>query len=500
MFKNIKISEIEYVQFPFSNFIEDHFKIVLKNKEIIVNQFNGEIISSIDFGPLNQLSNLSFNIHTGKGSIIWSLILCISCLSILFFIFSGLKMSFKRLKYKKPNKFKDSESNYLILVGSENGNTYRHAKHLFEIIESNNKKVFIDQLDNYKPNSNIKQMIILTSTYGLGQPPSNAKKFIKKFEKKPLKNPFDYTVLGFGSKSYPDFCQFALDVSELLKKYEDGNPIMPIKLINNQSQTEFNSWLDQWVKHNSFNTLKYEEDKKVDFEIINKTSSEKDPNNNFTMTLRPLSKILFQSGDLIAIKIKEEVEERYYSIAKNFDGNIFLGLKKHKKGKCSKYLDNKTLESKIEARIIKNKRFHMPEEFDRLILIGNGTGIAPLLGIAYENFQRRRIDLFWGCKFKKTLKLYSAKINQLVDDDKLESFNVCYSQEPKTDKKYVQELLETNKELILDYINDKTYIMICGSIAMGNDVIKTLDDLLKNIDKHSMNDLINNDQVKVDTY
>jgi len=52
----------------------------------------------------------------------------------------------------------------------------------------------------------------------------------------------------------------------------------------------------------------------------------------------------------------------------------------------------------------------------------------------------------------------------------------------------------------LDYINDKTYIMICGSIAMGNDVIKTLDDLLKNIDKHSINDLINNDQVKVDTY
>ena len=500
VFKNIKISEIEYVQFPFSNLIEDHFKIGLKNKEIIVNQFNGEIISSIDFGLLNQLSNLSFNIHTGKGNIIWSLILCISCLSILFFIFSGLKMSIKRLKYKKTNKFKDSESNYLILVGSENGNTYRHAKYLFEIIESNNKKVFMDQLDNYKPNINIKQMIILTSTYGLGQPPSNAKKFIKKFEKNPLKNPFDYTVLGFGSKSYPDFCQFALDVSELLKKYENGNPIMPIKLINNQSQTEFSSWLDQWVKHNNFNTLKYEEDKKVYFEIINKTSSEKDPNNNFTMTLRPLSRILFQSGDLIAFKVDKESDERYYSIAKNIDENIFLGLKKHEKGKCSKYLDNKTIESKIEARIVKNKRFHMPEEFDRLILIGNGTGIAPLLGIAYENFQRKRIDLFWGCKFKNTLKLYSANINELVDDDKLESFNVCYSQEPKTDKKYVQELLETNKELILDYINDKTYVMICGSIAMGNDVIKTLDDLLKNIDKHTMNDLINNDQIKVDTY
>ena len=108
--------------------------------------------------------------------------------------------------------------------------------------------------------------------------------------------------------------------------------------------------------------------------------------------------------------------------------------------------------------------------------------------------------MFWGCKLKKSLKLYSAYINELVDDDKLQTFNVCYSQEPKKDKKYVQELLESKKELILNDINDKTYIMICGSIAMGNDMIKTLHNLLENIDEHSMNDLINNDQVKVDTY
>ena len=54
--------------------------------------------------------------------------------------------------------------------------------------------------------------------------------------------------------------------------------------------------------------------------------------------------------------------------------------------------------------------------------------------MAYENFQRKRIDLFWGCKFKKTLKLYLNNINELIEDDKLESINVCYSQEPKKKK------------------------------------------------------------------
>ena len=500
IFKKIKVSELDFIQFPFSSFVEDQFTVRLKDKELIINQFNGEVISSVDFDFVKKLSRINYNLHTGEGSIIWSVILLISCFSILFFIFSGFKITLKRIQFKSKNSFKEKESEFLILVGSENGNTNRYAKYLQEIISSNNKKVFIDQLDNYKPIENLQQIIILTSTYGLGQPPSNAKKFIKKFQKKPLKKTFNYSIVGFGSRSYPDFCQFAIDVNGLLEKYENGNSILPIKLINNQNQTEFNKWVDDWGAINNFIIQGYQENLKLDFEVIKKTKSQKDPNNNFTIRLRPLKKNVFQSGDLIAFQIGENQNERYYSIAKDFNDNIFLSIKRHLKGECSQYLDDLKVKAIIKAKIIKNDNFHAPEDCDNLILIGNGTGIAPLLGMAYENHSKKKIDIYWGSKFKKSLNLYSDIVNELIDEERLSSFNDGYSREEKLDKLYVQDLIELKKEEIIENLTNKTQIMICGSTEMGKDVVKKIKEILKDLDGFTFENLEQNNQINVDTY
>ena len=129
-------------------------------------------------------------------------------------------------------------------------------------------------------------------------------------------------------KFFLDFCQFAIDVKGLLEKYENGNSILPIKLINNQNQTEFNKWVDDWGASNNFTIQDYQENLKFNFEVVKKTKSQKDPNNNFTIRLRPLKKNIFQSGDLIAFQIGENQNERYYSIAKDFNDNIFLRLMK----------------------------------------------------------------------------------------------------------------------------------------------------------------------------
>ena len=117
----------------------------------------------------------------------------------------------------------------------------------------------------------MKQLIIVTSTYGLGQPPSNAKKFIKKYKKSPLKLPFEYCVVGFGSRSYPDFCQYALDVEKLFGNYDLGKNIIPTHLINNQSKTEYREWYNEWSVYNNFSTIETETDEMHDFQILKKT-------------------------------------------------------------------------------------------------------------------------------------------------------------------------------------------------------------------------------------
>ena len=499
-FKETTLSEISSIQFPFSPFKEDQYKLIMKEKELIINQYDGSILSSVDYSYLTMLSKTNYQLHTGSSSSIWAIILAITCIGILFFIFSGFKITLKRIKFKKKNRFNSSESSYLILVGSENGNTNRYAENIYDTIVSNGKKVFIDQLNNYKPIKNLKQLIVVTSTYGLGQPPSNAKKFIEKFTKKPIDEPFEFSVLGFGSRSYPDFCQYAIDVNETLENTLNATAKVPLKLINNQSKEDFKEWMESWTKANELTKTDFNVEEKNSFEIISRTYSKKDPNKNFTLEMKPERKLVFQSGDLIAIKPPEIDEERYYSIAKNFNNNIFLSLRRHEKGVCSIYLDELKTKTKIKARIVNNINFHIPEKFDKIILFSNGTGIAPLLGMAYENHERKPIELYWGAKYPESFKLFKDVVNELIDDERLNEIHTAYSQSEKERKKYVQDLIIENKSEIINNITNHTYIMICGSVDMGNEVMKNLNDILIESGKIGLAHYIDNDQVKVDTY
>ena len=357
-------------------------------------------------------------------------------------------------------------------------------------------------MNNYKPIKNLKQLIVVTSTYGLGQPPSNAKKFISKFKKYPIKKPYEFAVLGFGSRNYPDFCQFAIDVNEEISNDKNAKDILPLKLINNQSQSEFENWLKSWGTQNKINTsIEIENVLKNDlFHVISKTNAEKDPNSNFTLLLKSPHLKTFQSGDLLAIKPPNDENERSYSIAKTLENEIFLSLRKHENGKCSSYLDGLKVKDNVRGRIIKNINFRIPDNFERLILISNGTGIAPLLGMAYENDDCKEIDLIWGAKYSKTLKLFRTIINYLIDEERLTSFEVGYSKDAKYPKKYVQDIIIENKSSLFKNFNEKSFVMICGSIEMGNDVIKLINDILIEYGKKSLNHYIDNEQIKIDTY
>ena len=120
--------------------------------------------------------------------------------------------------------------------------------------------------------------------------------------------------------------------------------------------------------------------------------------------------------------------------------------------------------------------------------------------MAYENHSKKKIDIYWGSKFKKSLNLYSDIVNELIDEERLSSFNDGYSREEKVDKLYVQDLIELKKEEIIENLTNKTKIMICGSTEMGKDVAKKLQEILKDSDGFTFENLEQNNQIKVDTY
>lgn len=107
-----------------------------------------------------------------------------------------------------------------ILYASQTGNAKGVATKIKAAAEAQGVAVQLQDIASYKTNALAKEkfLIIVTSTYGEGEPPESAVSFHKfLFGKKAPKLPeLQYAVLGLGDTSYEFFCKTAQDFDEQL--------------------------------------------------------------------------------------------------------------------------------------------------------------------------------------------------------------------------------------------------------------------------------------------
>jgi sulfite reductase (NADPH) flavoprotein alpha-component len=144
----------------------------------------------------------------------------------------------------------------------------------------------------------------------------------------------------------------------------------------------------------------------------------------------------------------------------------------------------------------KIKTFISQKKTKEVVLVANGTGIAPFLGMIQEN-RKVNIHLFWGGRTKKSLEIYNKYIHTALENKTLTSFNIAYSQEQNT---YVQDLLEKKTELISTILRQQGVIMICGSLNMQSGVEKVIDKIAKEQLDSNIQILKDNEQIKADCY
>ena len=174
--------------------------------------------------------------------------MAVASVNILFFIYSGFVITFKRKAVKIKNKFKADEAEIILLVGSENGSTLHFANKIHQQLLAVNTKSFLTTLNQYKEFSQAKQLVIFTSTYGLGDAPSNAHLFEKLIQKYIQPRSLKFSVVGFGSKNYKDYCAFAVHIDQLLGAQNCFERLLPLYTVNDRSTHEFT----QWVQEQSF--------------------------------------------------------------------------------------------------------------------------------------------------------------------------------------------------------------------------------------------------------
>lgn len=477
IFKDNNLADLRRLEFPFSPFPEDYFTLQLQQEEVIVNQFNGAVISKYEYPFSSLLGYYSLKLHTGQGSILWSVVLILASIGILFFIFSGFKIMLKRRRSKIRNHYKKNVCNYVILVGSEGGTTLSFANALYEELIRLGQKVYLAEMNAYQSFPAMEQLIVMTATYGNGEAPANAKNFKKLLEKQQQQS-FGYSVVGFGSSSYPNFCAFAFTAENCLKAIENACETHSLTTINNQSTEAFKTWMLSWSKQQKLavriptGILKPRKIKQRNFVCTKKITAENGLENTFLLELETEKKIKFKSGDLLSIIDTEDKRERLYSIGKTEKRALVIAVKRHEKGVISNKLNKLKSTDKLTAGIVKNRSFHLPKRSKQVIMIATGTGIGPFLGMMSSN-QKKDLHLYWGGRTKATFEPYSKNILQAQDENNLSTLKLAFSRE-ETEKTYVQDLLMQDAEFIAEALKNKAVFMICGSIVMQEAVLHCL--------------------------
>ncbi|WP_066222491.1 PepSY domain-containing protein [Formosa haliotis] len=504
-FRDTKLSDVRQIEFPFSEDVEDYFTIKLKDREVLVNQFTGDILSEVNYPLIALASRLSINLHTGNGSIIWALILAIACINILFFVYSGFVMTLKRRRVQLKNTFKKDASKYVILIGSENGSTLQYANMLHKQLLKIGESSFIAELNNVSTYKSCKHLVVITATYGQGEAPENANRFAEKFKEIQSDHAYSYAVVGFGSLAYPDFCKYALDVDALFQKDPNAVQLLEPFSIHNKSFEAYTQWINSWSKKVGLqiklpgDDLVERKKRKRYFTVLDKTFAKDNPDDTFTMALKPkLGLVRFQSGDLLAIQPKADSIERLYSVGK-VNNTIFLSVKRQELGLCSNYLNDLKSGNSIKARLVKNKEFRLPNRIKQVLMIANGTGIAPFLGMINQNTSGQNMQLYWGGRTEASFGIYKALIDDSLKANKLQKFELAYSQQYET-KVYVQNLLERDAKQVAEVLKQKGVIMICGSITMQQGVLATLEHICEQHLEHPLSIYKNRGQLKLDCY
>lgn len=195
---------------------------------------------------------------------------------------------------------------------------------------------------------------------------------------------------------------------------------------------------------------------------------------------------------LAALQLLDPIAPRLYSISSSpaaHGGELHLTvatdefIKNNEKayGLGSFYLNHLPVDTELTMFLHRQKHFHLPPDDKDLIMIGPGTGIAPLRSFIAERDAigaPGRNWLFFGEQHFNTDFLYQTEIQGWKETGVLQKISLAFSRD-QAEKIYVQHRMKQEAAELWEWINNGAYIAICGAkVPMSKDVEQTLIEII----------------------
>lgn len=493
--QSIAAKDLRKLNMPYATDPQDTWQVVTAQGQGWIDRYSGQMLAWHEATLAQRVYDLALALHTGETAWLWAIILGLAGASVLLFWWSGLVIWWqaRRLAPHITGNAPLAQADVLIFVASEGGSTWGFAQTLQDALHQSGHRVHTSALEHFQVTPATRQVFVLAATYGEGQAPAHARHALERITQQRNASAVPVTVLGFGDRQFPAFCAFAKALDQTLRA--QGWPaLLPIECIHQQSGQQFARWgvsLGQALGE----SLVLEHVPRVPPTTALTLIARQDycaasgqatailrfawPEQTLGARLRGQDLARFAAGDLVGILPPGSMVPRYYSLASGWeDGFLEICVRQMPAGQCSTHLLNLHHGDQIQAFIRSNPGFALPRSTRPVILIGAGTGVAPLAGFIRRNDRLRPMHLYFGARDPARDFYFGPEIQQWLAEGRLTTLQTTFSRIPDGGG-YVQNALHRDAERILALITQGAIVRVCGSRAMAQGVVEALDAVLQ---------------------
>jgi len=490
------VQDLRALNFPDANDPEDVWKLTTRQGTGWADRYTGQILAWQDASLAQHIYDWALVLHTGEAAWPWAVVLGVVGASVVLFWVSGVLIWWQARQQTPhlrhgPGNSPLAQANVLIFVASEGGSTWGFAQALHKALAQQGHRVHSATLEQFQATAAARQIFVLAATYGDGQAPTHARHALEHIAALPAAA-IPVAVLGFGDRQYPGFCAYAQALEHTLRA--QGWPtLLPLECIHQQSSQQFARWgtaLAQalgeplpitYTPHlpsTTALTLVARQDYPGQADQPTAILRLAWPAQGRLARWRGQGLGRFAAGDLLGIVPPGSQVPRYYSLASGWqDGFVELCVRQMPGGLCSTHLLGLALGDSVQAFVRPNPGFALPRTRRPVVLIGAGTGVAPLAGFIRRNDRRRPMHLYFGGRDPARDDYFGPEIAQWQQQGRVAGVTKVFSRIPDGGG-YVQNAITRDTEHLRQLLAQGALVRVCGSRAMAQGVAQALDVLL----------------------